>query len=275
MSGRTLLKLFVVAVALSLYVFFFENTVAPWMKLGKYFPDLEPRDIYEIEISRPALAKDEASGVDVRPILLRHEARGEKAPAWWIVEPIQARAFHPRVQGLCYLLADLERVVEVGEGEVPFPSDGPALKVRFRTRTGSEHTVEVGQDYPDPEWDLCYVREGETLFATKQEFRRDSQTSLNEIRSRAIFPVPRIDALGLIVTTADGEPKNERAEKTLRRDGDSKRWRIGLDGKNVVGDSELISGLLDGLNAWKIVEFVTDEATTPAELAPFGLDRPL
>ena len=58
MSWRTNLKLVVVAALLSGYAFFFENTAAPWMRLGKAFRDLEPRDIYEIEIVRSVARQD-------------------------------------------------------------------------------------------------------------------------------------------------------------------------------------------------------------------------
>ena len=52
-----------------------QNTAAPWQRLGKVFRELEPRDLYEVEIVKPAASGDAALGVETRPIVIRKERR--------------------------------------------------------------------------------------------------------------------------------------------------------------------------------------------------------
>ncbi len=172
MTWRTNVKLLAIAVALTLYVRFFENDRAPWENLGRVFPSLEPIDVVEVAISHPAAAADSEHGADVRPILLRHEKFENELPRWWIVEPFRFPAFYPRVQGIVYELVDLVRVTEV-EGEAKIFSTAPVSRVRFKTRSGEETIIEVGRDHPDTTLDFCYVRVNGEVFVTRKAFRKN------------------------------------------------------------------------------------------------------
>lgn len=273
MSWRTNAILFVIAVALSAYAFFFENTAAPWVRLGKYFRDLEPREIYEIEISQPVLQSDSEAGAEARPVVLRREAYEESEPTWWIVEPFRARALYPRVQGISYLIADLDRSAEVTDPTVdPFEERGPSLRVRFKSRTGENATIEIGKDYPDPNLDFSYVKIGDELFATAKEFRKNAQVSLDGLRSRALFPVAIPDAVRVTVDVTDrrgGGP----SRRILERDGESLQWRL-REPLDALADRELTETLVGALNAWRVEAFLRDDLAEKEALKSWGLDAP-
>lgn len=188
MRPRVNLLLLVVAVLLTVYAHFFERDPPPGQRLGRAFRELEPRDIVEIEISRVAGPGDQAAGVDVRPIRLSFEG---SPPSWWIVEPIRFDAFYPRVQSIAFDIADLIRVAEVPVGAGPFSEASPRIeaRVRFKTRLGDERLIEIGPDHPDPQLDFCYVRVGKDAFVTRKEFHRNIHVTLDEVRSRALFPI--------------------------------------------------------------------------------------
>ena len=207
MSWRTNLVLFIVAVLLSAHLYFFENTAAPWQRLGKVFRELEPRDLYEVEIAKPAASADAALGVETRPIVIRKERRDGMPEAWWIVSPITFPASHPRVQGIAFLIADLTRVAEVPAAAGAASSEQPALVVRFKTRTGEQETIEVLRDHPDAQLDLSYVRVHGEVFVTSKEFRKIAQAALSDLRSRALCPIPAQEAVFFSITAPGRKPR--------------------------------------------------------------------
>ncbi len=68
MRPRTNLLLLGIAVLLTAYAAIFETGSPAFLARGRAFKDLEPGEIQEIEISRPASAKDAAVGVDVEDV---------------------------------------------------------------------------------------------------------------------------------------------------------------------------------------------------------------
>jgi hypothetical protein len=183
---------------------------------------------------------------------------------WWIVAPIRFDAFHPRAQAMAYGIADLVEIARVKPGPEVFPQ-GPDITVRFKTRSGREERIEIGAGHPDAELDFIYCRTGQDTFMTRGEFRKTFTVSLEEMRSRTLFPVPLSDAAGLAVA---GDP---RAAKAIERAGDGWRLRQPLD---AAADRAETESLLGDLNAWTVVEFVKDDAVKGEDLAAFGLDRP-
>jgi hypothetical protein len=263
MGGKSLLFLLLMAVGLSAYAYFFERTAPSWERIGRVFPDLEPGDIYEMEISRPVNARDAGAGVDARPIRLRHEG----TPAsWWIVEPIHFEAFHPRVQGILYDLVNLVRVAEVPPGGDSF-STGPELTLRFKTRTGGESTLEIGKDHPDAQIEFCYARLDKSCFVTRKDLRKALTASLNDLRSRALFSIAPPDAEDLLIRSG------EKLKKRIERQGTTSSWRL-REPIDALADRELMESLLTDLNSWTIVSFVSDHAERPEDLPPFGLGEP-
>src|SRR5688572_11903394 len=143
MGARTVLVLFVVAVLLSGYVYLFERDAADWEgPIGVAFPGLQYADLEEIELRHGAFA--EAAGVPSGPIVLKREKDGERL--WWIEKP-RVPAFNPRAESIGYSLAELQIISRVPPGteEKIFDARGPEVTVRFRTRTGKEHRVEMGK----------------------------------------------------------------------------------------------------------------------------------
>lgn len=272
MRPRVNLFLLAVAVLLSVYVHFFERDPPPGQRLGRAFRDLEPRDVLEVEISRVALPGDQAAGVDARPIRLSLEG---SPPGWWIVEPIRFEAFYPRVQSIVFDIADLVRVAEVPGGAGPFSEASPRIeaRVRFKTRLGDERLIEIGPDHPDPQLDFCYVRVGKDVFVTRKEFRRNIHVTLDEVRSRALFPISASDALEVSFRGAPGAEGALALENTISRPDASTPWRLRKPFE-ALADRELTESLLADLNSWIAASFETDTAVKPEDLAPYGLDLP-
>lgn len=263
MRSRTNLILLVVAVGLSVYVYFFEGGAPPGERKGRVFPDLEPSHLTEIEVERRFDPGAASVGIDTRPIRFRLEG----APAAWdIVSPIRFPAFHPRVISIAYDLADLVRLAVVPDGGRVFGA--PQVTLRFKTRFGEDHTVEVGPDHPDPALDYCYVRQGGDVFIAPKGFKRNLTFTLSDVRSRTLFGISPSDALRLEVQEAGGRTK------ILSRREASSPWRLGVAGE-VRADTELTQELLVALNAWTVERFVNDAlGSEPKDLAPFGLDAP-
>ena len=210
MSWRTNLKLLVAAVALTVYYRAYEAGLPSWQQKGRVFPGLEPSRIVELDLSWPQTAEDASLGVDARSVSLRYESFEGSERQWWIVEPFRFRALHPRVQGLVYSVADMVRVAQV-EGEDEFFESKPTVRVRFALDDGSEHVVEIGSDYPDASLKFCYARVDDTVFWTKQDLKSSFAVALEQLRGRALFPVPPQEVVSLSVDGA------ERVAK-LRRD---------------------------------------------------------
>jgi len=253
MGHRTNLTLFVLAVLLTAYAFFFEAGSNPLTHRGRVFPDIDPGDIMEVLIERPSLEKDAALGLDARPIRLRREGT---PPDWWIVEPIRFEAFHPRIQSIVNDLADLVRVKEVAPGEAPEAfARGVEARVSFKTRDGIGHAVEIGSEHPDARLRFAYCRSGGSGFVTGSDFRRDVLAgSLNDFRSRALVGIAPQDVAAF---TVSGET---RFEKRIVRDGTSDRWRFHSP-LDAAADRELVEELLRSLNSWTIASFEKDAAT--------------
>ncbi len=264
MRPRTNLLLLGIAVLLTAYAAIFETGSPAFLARGRAFKDLEPGEIQEIEISRPASAKDAAVGVDVRPIKLRREGT---PPEWWIVEPIRFEAYHPRAESIAYDIADLARLADVSvEAEAAAFRGEPEILVQFKTRSGKDHAIEVGPDHPDEKLDLAYCRVDGEAFVTRREIRKNVLVSLTELRTRSLLGIAPSDAVFVAVS---GDP---RLEKTIEREGASDVWRLKkpIDAQ---ADTELVENLLKALNSWAVTTFVTD-AARDQDLAAYGLDRP-
>jgi len=279
MGTRTLAALAGLAVLLTVYATIFERDPTEWERpVGATFPRLEMADIEEIElIPRGAIHTPREGPADrpvkqpveravERPILLRKRAAEEGESSWWIDHPSVA-ALHPRVESIAWSLKELQEIADVPAGETGqgFDAEGPELTVRFRTRRGEEHRVEIGRDFPDHNFQLVYVRlDGKRLFLTSKNFHKSLSSRLDDLRSRALFPVSKDRVVRLEVS---GDPRHAKAVKRVEGTDD---WRFEIP-QPALGDRELIARALDDLNSWVADSFVRDE---PGDLAPFGLDRP-
>ncbi len=273
MTWRTNLTLLIVSVALTLYFRAFEAQPPSWDRLGLVFDRLEASEIVELELSQPAASNDAAAGADTRAIRLRFEGRHGGLPAWWLVEPIEFPAFHPRVRGLTGELADLVRVAEAPGAEV---FDGPPqIRARFKTRDGVERTLDIGPDHPDATLGLCYARLGDETFTIRTRARLNLTVKLTDLRSRALVPISR-DRMTAIELARAGERalRLERAKGAARDEGLvwEDRWRL-VHPLESLADRDNVETLADALNSWTIREFV-DDAATDDVLARAGLSPP-
>ena len=266
MSLRSNIILFAIAVFLTIYYAIWESAPAPGIRTGFVFPDLEPKYIRELRISQPASSSHSAVGAEVREIVLRREKYGDLPEGWWIVKPFRYRGLHPRIQGIVYLLSDLKRVAEVPEGEVGFPPEGPTLVLAFTDDEGTTRTVELGRDHPDPALKFTYARVDGEVFVTEREFRTVTQARLNDLRSRALFPVPLDETKGLSITKGGQTTTFERIDA-------SGRWRL-REPLDVLADRTRLDAIVNDLNGWKIERYIQDSAAD-VDLPQYGLDTPL
>ncbi len=271
-SFRTTAVLFAIAVALTAYAYVFERDRAGEESAGLLFADLTVNDIVEIRIEPGAQAEVRELGIRPRPVLLRYEPdEFGGLSRWRIVEPFPFDALTARVDGILIGILELERIAPVlldGGVETVLGDDGPAMTVRFRTRgpIEREHVIEVGRDHPDTQARLAYYRvNGQDLFLSRARFKeKNFNVGLRDLRSRAVFPVPKEDAVRLTA-----ERPGRRTLELVRRRG-TQRWYIEKPSAGRA-DMEIVPALLDRLNTWRVEEFVTDALEDPAR---YGLDRP-
>ena len=259
MRPRSVGVLAAVAAVLSGYVVLFERE-PDRPAIGPAFPRLAFADIQEIELT--AGLPSSAPGVVAAPVRIFKKADG----SWWIEKPA-VPAHVPRVESIAYSLVELQRIADLDIAGAPsvFGAGGPEETVRFRTRAGEEHGLEVGKDHPDAVFDLCYVRlDGQKLFLTRKSFKKNLQSRLDDLRSRALFPIPRDRVAKLEVAGAEG------AAKSLHRMGPAGDFRFDLPAIAPAG-REKVARVLDDLNSLRAESFIRDE---PGDLAPYGLDRP-
>jgi uncharacterized protein DUF4340 len=259
MRPRSVGALAAAAAVLTGYVVLFERD-PDRPAIGPVFPRLAFSDIQEIELTAGQTSR--APGVVAAPVRVFKKEDG----SWWIEKPAVA-AHIPRVESIAYSLVELQRIADLdiaGAGAV-FDAGGPEEVVRFRTRSGEKHRLEVGKDHPDAVFDLCYVRlDGQKLFLTRKSFKKNLQSRLDDLRSRALFPIPRDRVAKLEVSGEEG------AAKSLHRVGPSGDFRFDLPAP-APASREKIARVLDDLNSLRAESFIRDE---PGDLAPYGLERP-
>ena len=312
MGARTTLILFVIAVLLTGYAVFFERHRVPeWESPGRVFPGLEPSDVTRIELTylgndaaeRLGLSSEsgesspgesspgesssgesssgesssgdasvteaprEKAGADGAEATLVVSRDGEYA--WKIERPIETSGLLPRIQGLTWALADLVQIDRLPEGSA---LEDPRMRIRFWTRQGAEHTVEIGRDYPEASLDYLYIGvDGQDVQVTKKEIHRTFSVSLDDVRDRALFPIAPPDCLRLEVRTGD-----PASHKLLVRDDGAKPWTFGApdEWKDTLADRRRTIELGTALNAWTVVSFLSDGASTSESLERFGLAEP-
>ena len=262
MQRRTVLLLAALAVGLTAYAYLFEREQPFWNPaVGQTFPRLELTDIDAIELRVPP-AFPGAPGVR-ETIRLSRKREGEEQ-GWWLEGP-PFPAHLPRVESICFALVELQTIADVppSDAATAFDPGGPEIEVLFRANRSGAHRVEIGRDHP--ELDLLYARiDGQKLILARREVRSGLHASLGELRSRALLPVPRAEAVRLEVAG------DERWRKEIRREGSSPAWRFASP-EPALADQKLFHELLDELNAWRIEAFVRDEE---GDLAAVGLATP-
>ncbi len=281
MSFRTTATLLVMALLLTGYAVFFESENPSGLEgPGRVFPGLEPSDIVKLEIEYGG--EDAAIRLGANSASITLERRGEHD--WQITSPLEFAGFIPRIQGLTWSIVDLVQVAEVKPTSQAYaaaiPPTGPELTVRFQTRQGWESSIEIGRDYPEASMDYLYIRViraprmtsqgSQAVHVTKKSFRTNFSVGLEELRSRALFPIPPIDLIELTVV-ARNDP--EKLDKKLVRSSESSEWVFRghpeLDG--TLADRTKVGEFLVALNAWKIEFFENDAAQ---DFSPYGLDVP-
>jgi hypothetical protein len=147
------------------------------------------------------------------------------------------------------------------------------MVIRFGTRQGQERAIELGRDYPEPSMDYMYVRvDRSEVYVVRRELRRTFAVALSDLRSRALFPIARPDAVSLKI-----EARDPRWNKQLRREpGESWFFTGDPDLEGVLADRLQLGKLIDELNAWKVDAFELDseEDLGPGPLAAYGLAEP-
>ncbi len=259
-------KLLAIAVLLTLYVRFFEMSAPVWERRGRVFSDLEPSDVVALSIARPSALLDAEVGVDARPIALKYESHKQQLPRWWVVEPFHFPAFHPRVQGLIFAIVDMVRVGEIREDkDAEAFAENAFARIDLKTASGREVVIEIGDDHPDDSVHFTAVRVDGEFFWTRKDMRQAFVVTLDELRSRALVPIPPDEVSRVNIHT------DHAVELTYGKE--SREWRM-TKPVDVPADRENVGKLVADLNSWAVVDFVDEAAERPEELAKYGLDNP-
>ncbi|MCZ6794010.1 MAG: DUF4340 domain-containing protein [Planctomycetota bacterium] len=274
MRLRTTIILFIIAVGLTIYAALVERELTAKEEAGKVFPGLEHREIVKMRVQYHGDDAVSRSGSPSGIVVVERQSEYE----WWLREPVDFRGFLPRVEGLVWSLVDMVRLDRLEPGSDAhrraIPEEGPEMSVRFWTRKGDEHFLEIGRDHPEPELRTVYVRlDGEEVFATPRTVRDAFRVSVTDLRARALFPIAPRDALSVDVRSAGGA-----SDKTLTRPSPDGPWLFGGAGEleGTLADAARVDEFLLQLNGWRVLEFVTDRAGEPGgdDLGKYGLAAP-
>ena len=263
MHPRTTWLIALLAVGLTVYAVVFESGSPSWGKAGRVFPDLDAKSIQRIEITLPAT---EAGGGVIDPARTIRFERESSPPAWWIVEPIRFEAFYAKVESMAYELADAARIADAAGESAALPPGAPIV-VKLETKSGRKEMIEIGSDHPDPAFPFTYCRASGEVFVTRKEFRKLFTATLDDLRTRALVPVPLADLAGLEVEGPDSP------RKRFERDPAAGSWRL-KEPLDALADRERLDEAAGDLNAWTIASYVDDAADEPAELGKYGLLEP-
>ena len=254
-SFRTTSIFFFIAVGLSVYTYIFEQGRPPWESTA-FFSDIGQNDIVELVITPGPgeISPDlEAKGGS---IVLRYEkSLTDGLPEWKITSPLNYPAFEPRVEGVLLSILELERIVPMDGVDTA----GPMTKILFKTRgpVPREHVIEVGQDHPDSSIGLSYFRiDGKVAFWSKKRFKKSFNVSLDDLRSRSIFPVTKENAIEMQIIRP-GNP-----DLLVSRKRGTQKWYIEKPFRGVVNQN-MFTLLLDKLNSWRVNSFITDDLKDP------------
>lgn len=269
-GNRTTVLLLLIAVGVTAYALFFESGRQVWSGATMAFDSIQHADIVRLEIIHGLSDEEAAAGAGNRRIAL--ERRGEYE--WNLTEPIRFRGFVPRIQGILWEIVDMVKVIELPPDSEAARSwceeAGPGVTVRFKTRQGQGHSIEVGRQHAGLKDDLYVRLDDAAIIVTRSTARAIFSASLDELRSKALVPVAPADCATFSISGS------REARKAFRREEKTGRWRF-ADGAPLAGllsDRRKTDELLKELNAWKIKRFVQPQDVTDEFLTRCGLDKP-
>ena len=270
-GNRTTVFLLLVAAGLTAYAYYFGIEMQAWSGAVKAFGDIQHADIVELEIVHGISDEEVAAGADERRIALERSGEYE----WNLIEPVRFRGFVPRIQGILWEIVDMVKVVELPPDSEAARSwcekAGPGVSVRFKTRQGQEHWIEVGRQHAGLKDDLYARLDRERIIVTRSTARAIFSAGLDELRSKALVPVAPADCVAFSISGS-----REEARKAFRREEKTGRWRF-ADGAPLAGllaDRRKTDELLTTLNSWKIRRFIEPQDITGEFLTRCGLDKP-
>lgn len=280
MKGRTLAVLFVVAIALGAFIWFFEREL----------PSTEERaevakrvlGSLELEAVRAVTLEHDGQRVELSRVDLPDDSDGsdqttevaESGPAVWRIEqPLAARADTTAVEALLRRLTEAEhrRVFESG-ARSDFGLEAPARRISLTTEDGAEVVLEIGDDAPVGEGVYVAVAGSGTLYLVDSTVTSDLDRAPGDWRDRQLLAAGTAQALRASKLGSFSNLRSDVASVSSLATGvllvkrDETFWLEAPHRDRA--DDELVASLFTTLSGARVEAFVDD----PPPLAEIGLD---
>lgn len=217
---------------------------------GRAFPDLEPRDVEEIQIARG-------------PERIHLRRSGE---AWALVAPVSGRAERQAAEDLAAALAALrvEREVDPNPARpADFGLEPPAAEITFRAR-GEEHRLRLGSLNPTGLSVYAQADGRAAVVLLPEALLAGAQRGVAEFRDRTLLAFEPGEVRSLEV-----QPRGGGTLIARRTAGGGWEMTAPLA---LPADGERIADLLERLRGARIAEFAS-EAPAPGD--PYGVETGL
>jgi hypothetical protein len=247
--------IFLVAVALAAFVYFYELKHAP--------PTVTPGDT-----SKPAFSAVNAD--DITGLTLDRAGTSvvfeRRKDDWYITQPVATKADQSRLTGITSQIASLRTdrsFPATPEQIASFGLEHPAVTLSFTMKNGTKHKLRLGgKDFSGSSIYLLTDNDDKDVSLIADTLLTTSDKSLEDLRDRSVLAVSTFDATSFDLTNPTGEVA------AMKKDPD---WNIEKP-RATPGDSNAITSLLSTVNNAQITQFVSE---TPGDLAKYGLANPM
>lgn len=190
----------------------------------------------------------------------------KKEGKWRIVEPIQAEADQEEVERLLKDWQDRQTTRIIPGKEVEdwgrFGLKEPKHQLTLVEEDGTQATLLIGDEAPDNAY-FARVKGRDQLLKFSSWFIKDTilEKKLDDLRDKTLLAFEKGDVERLVLQ------HGEQGVECAREGG---KWWL-IRPRRAPADENEVDAILSGLRDAKIEEFVEDR---PADLAPYGLDKP-
>jgi hypothetical protein len=184
---------------------------------------------------------------------------------WQLVEPLKAKGDRGPIEETLttVVTAKPDREIEAAPKNLgDFGLDKPAAEVAMTLKDGREVGLLLGAKSPTGVWVYAKERDKPNVFVVGESVLRDATRPVADFRDKVLVSFSRADVTGVDIVTP-GE--------SMAVEPDGSKWKITKPIARAA-DADTMSDLLEKVSAARVREFV---AEAPANLATYGLDRPL
>ena len=184
---------------------------------------------------------------------------------WQLREPLAAKGDRGPIEETLttVVTAKMDREIDAAPKALgDFGLDKPAAEVAMTLKDGREVALLVGAKSPTGVWVYAKERDKPNVFVLGESVLRDATRPATDFRDKVLVSFSRADVTGIEIVTPS---------ESIAVEPDGSKWKITRPIARPA-DPDTMSDVLEKVAAARVREFV---AEAPANLATYGLDRPL